>query len=119
MLLKKFGLTKPGKPKVISCHFSIRVSTFLAINGFDEAYEGYGCEDDDLGRRAHKSGLKYSTGAAYIKAYHLHHPSQAAGNWEDNPGSKRFMESPWQPRCTLGIDQPLSQNEVISTLIRG
>lgn len=119
VLLKKIGLTKPGKPKVISCHFSIRFSAFMAINGFDEAYEGYGCEDDDLGRRAHKSGLKYCTGAADIKAYHLYHPSQAAGHWADNPGSKRFMESSWQPRCEQGIDNPLSQHDVTTMLITG
>jgi hypothetical protein len=108
--LKRFGLTKPAKPKLISCHFSMPFEAFIKLNGFDECYQGYGCEDDDLGRRSHKLGLRYRTAASEIPAYHLFHPTQASQNWADNPGSKRFQSEPWDICCESGLLNPYPQN---------
>lgn len=108
--LRRLGLTKPGKPKVIGCHFSIRFSDFIKINGFDERFTGYGGEDDDIGRRAHKSGLRYHTAAAAIPSYHLYHPTRSYGKWKDNEGPAVYNNEPWEIRCKLGLVTPAAQH---------
>lgn len=109
-LLRRFGLTKPNKPKILGCHFALRFEAFVAINGLDEGYEGFGGEDDDLARRVHKQGLRYHSATIDIPAYHLYHPTQAISKWESNPGSIRFMSKPWEAQCNLGLSSPVPQN---------
>lgn len=118
LLLKRFGLTKPAKPKLISCHFSIPIEAFIELNGFDECYQGYGCEDDDLGRRSHKHGLRYGTAASAIPAYHLYHPTQANQNWAENPGSKRFQNEPWKVCCEHGLSNPYAQHAPVIEILK-
>jgi predicted glycosyltransferase involved in capsule biosynthesis len=118
LFLRKFGLTKPGKPKIIGCHFSVNLDKYIEVNGFDEAYEGYGCEDDDFARRLHRMGCRYNTAAVDIPAFHLYHPSQAGKAWKDNPGSRRYKENSWKPRCEYGLDTPLPQAEPVSMLFK-
>jgi GT2 family glycosyltransferase len=92
--LARVGAVKAHKPKVLSCHFACRVSVLRAVNGFDEAYEGWGWEDDDLGRRAllvqPARGLVEKLEAA--RAVHLWHPSRARDAMEATPNRARFEE---------------------------
>lgn len=92
--LATLGLVKAHKPKVLSCHFACRVSLLRAVNGFDEAYEGWGWEDDDLGRRAllvqPARGLAERLETA--RAVHLWHPSRARDAMERTPNRTRFEE---------------------------
>ena len=57
-----------------SLSFAVTPATWHRIGGFDEAYEGYGAEDTDLGRRARAAdvGLQWVGGA---HAYHQWHPA--------------------------------------------
>jgi glycosyltransferase involved in cell wall biosynthesis len=69
--LKKFCYKNP-RPGGIS-HMGIRKSWLLQNSGFNEAYKGWGGEDNDLWFRLRKTGNtpKYTKTAAY----HLWHPS--------------------------------------------
>ena len=56
-----------------SLNFAIRRATFLATDGFDERYTGYGGEDTDFGKALDQRGLPI----AWMKgglAYHQYHP---------------------------------------------
>lgn len=57
-----------------SLSFAVTPDTWTRLGGFDEAYEGYGAEDTDLGRRARALGigLRWVGGA---HAYHQWHPA--------------------------------------------
>ncbi len=92
--LARVGVVKAHKPKVLSCHFACRVSVLRAVNGFDEAYEGWGWEDDDLGRRAllvqPARGLAERLETA--RAVHLWHPSRAREAMEATPNRARFED---------------------------
>lgn len=108
--LRRFGLGKPHKPKLLSANFSIRAGTMLAINGFDEEYLGYGGEDDDLGRRVYAAGGRPVIGIGRATVYHLWHPTRAGARWEDAPGIARFkLKTP--TRAAFGIDRPYQQPE--------
>lgn len=107
-LLRRFGLAKPHKPKLLSANFSVRLADFLAVNGFDETYEGYGQEDDDLGRRLYAAGCRPVIAMTATVVYHQFHPTRAPGDWHESPNAERFLRG-GPARCRHGITDPLPQ----------
>jgi glycosyltransferase involved in cell wall biosynthesis len=56
-----------------SLSFAVTRTTWQSLDGFDEAYRGYGAEDTDFARRARDRGTRLCwVGGA--RAYHQHHP---------------------------------------------
>jgi len=76
--LRRLGLAKRHKPKILGCHFSIFREDIERVNGFDEAYIGWGLEDDDFAMRLHKAGMRGRSLILEAKALHLWHPSAAS-----------------------------------------
>ncbi|MGN7947139.1 galactosyltransferase-related protein [Microbacterium sp. 22215] len=57
-----------------SLSFAVTPEAWTRLGGFDEAYQGYGAEDTDLGRRARSLGMRVQwVGGAH--AYHQWHPA--------------------------------------------
>lgn len=108
--LRRLGLGKPHKPKLLSANFSVPLQAYLDINGFDEEYTGYGQEDDDLGRRLYRSRVAPVVGVATALALHQFHPTRAPGDWEDSPNAARFLK-PFATRCRMGVENPAPQPE--------
>lgn len=115
--LKRFGLTKPHKPKVLGGHHAVRLKALLAVNGYDELYTGYGFDDDDLCRRLFASSgspaavtpARVAIACTSLRAYHLWHPTRAAPRIQDTSGFARFSRTDLPIRCERGIDNPLAQ----------
>ena len=67
-----------------SCNLGMWRSDFVAVNGFDETFEGWGHEDADLVLRLSHFGVRRKNGFLATEVYHLWHPesrrSQASGN---------------------------------------
>lgn len=105
---KRFGLGKKHKPKLLSANFAVRLGAFARVNGFDELYEGYGQEDDDLGRRLQGAGYRPALGLREATAYHLWHPTRAPGDWEKSPNAARFLKG-GPVRCVQGLANPKPQ----------
>ena len=55
--LRKFILRNDTRPKLRGGVFAVSKSDLIRVNGFDENYQGWGNEDDDLGRRLYASGV--------------------------------------------------------------
>src|SRR5262249_14191985 len=89
LLLRRLGLGKDHKPKLLSANFSTPWPHYREINGFDETYVGYGQEDDDLGRRLYRAGGLPVVAVAAIPVYHLYHDTRAPGKWEESPNAAR------------------------------
>jgi hypothetical protein len=77
------------------------------INGFDQQYRGWGCEDDDLGIRLRQSGARVLTLLGYTHAYHLWHPIDvtAPKQWSDGVNVDYFRRPLRLTRCLAGIER--------------
>jgi hypothetical protein len=116
-LLRCFKLAKRHKPKILGGHFSITSAMYLRVNGCDEEYEGYGSEDDDLGRRVYAAGGHSVAAITKIPVFHLYHSTRAANSWRQFSGSQRFMRKDLPVRCVYGLDNPLPQPQVMEDLV--
>jgi GT2 family glycosyltransferase len=68
-------LRHPTKPyKLRSGNFGISREDFERVNGFDENFEGWGGEDDDLGRRLRRAGARLESIVRHTYSFHLWHP---------------------------------------------
>jgi len=65
----------PTKPRSLrSGDFSIWREDYQRINGFDENFCGWGGEDDDLGWRLRRAGMRIQSLMRWTYSYHLWHP---------------------------------------------
>lgn len=67
------GYNMPYKG-VLGGNMSYWKADAVEINGFDEAFEGWGKEDDDFVHRLMRKGVKPAVLLFAAKCYHLHHP---------------------------------------------
>ncbi|MFG0331595.1 MAG: galactosyltransferase-related protein [Phycisphaerales bacterium] len=117
--LRRLGLAKSHKPKIVGGHFSIRFDLYLEINGCDEEYEGYGQEDDDLGRRAYQAGADSIVAIRQIPVMHLYHPTRAPIPWNEFPGYERFRRTDLPVRCRHGVENPVAQSKLRESILKG
>ena len=59
--------------KAESCNLAVWRDDFLKVGGFDESFEGFGCEDVDLCLRLLRAGLKRKSLEHLEPVLHLYH----------------------------------------------
>lgn len=74
-LLSKIFRLLSSKLKYRGCNMAFWRSDLLAVNGYDESYLGWGCEDHDLVARLLNHGIKPIQIRHKAICYHLWHPS--------------------------------------------
>ncbi len=84
------------------CNFSVARQDLLMVNGFDEAYEGYGREDTDLEIRMMNSGLRRRSLKGIALQYHIWH--ERRGFTAANETLLEAARSSRRIRCQRGID---------------
>ncbi len=92
----------------LGCNLGVWRADLLAVNGFDEAYAGWGREDSDFCARLLHLGLarKLVRGGAIV--YHLNHPLQPRGRLADNEARLARVLAERTVRCAAGVEQYLS-----------
>ena len=70
--------------KAMSCNLGIWRDDFIAVNGFDELFEGWGYEDSDLIVRLIHSGVKRKEGRFFVPVLHLWHTMNDRANHDEN-----------------------------------
>jgi glycosyltransferase involved in cell wall biosynthesis len=93
------------KPKVTGCNIGISRRDLESVNGFDEAFVGWGCEDDDLAFRLRKAGVRVASALGYTHAYHMWHPTDptAPEKWTDGPNVARLQCLERPIKCRAGL----------------
>lgn len=69
---------------VKTCNLGLWRSDFLAVNGFDETFVGWGHEDADLAVRLIRHGVSRKDGRFAAPVLHLWHPPAARGQESGN-----------------------------------
>lgn len=93
-----------GVTGMLGSNFSVAKKHLVAINGFDEMYDGPGCgEDSDVQHRLSLIGVRGKSMRNLAVQYHIWHPrtptSQAC--WERFQQVKQRAE----PRCAVGLER--------------
>jgi len=88
---------------MLGSNFSVAKSDLVAINGFDEAYDGPGCgEDSDVQYRLSLTGVRGKSIRNIAIQFHVNHPLTRGSDacWERFERVKRTG----QPRCRMGLE---------------
>jgi GT2 family glycosyltransferase len=98
-------LAHPTKPAFRSGDFSLARAEFERVNGFDENFLGWGCEDDDFGRRLRAAGIRMVSVLHRTCVYHLWHapaPTRPRA-WKEG-GNVPYLQRPIRlTRCVSGL----------------
>lgn len=116
LFMRRIGLGPAHKPKLLGSNWSASINTWLAVNGFDEHYQGWGFLDDEFARRAVKAGARVAVAVEEIRVFHLWHVTrQPSGAMADNPNYRRFRTR-LPIRCENGLENHLDQHPVEVTV---
>ena len=96
---------------ILGCNMGFWREDILGINGYDEAFEGWGSEDTEMAFRLINRGIKLTFIRFGAIQYHLYHEEAKKENSEKNYArafKSRDNKSTW---CQSGADQYLLNNE--------
>lgn len=110
-VLHRLGL-RPIGPKLRSGVLALFKEDFMAVNGFDELYKGWGNEDDDLGWRLHRCGIKGRNVTTTEVPIHLFHPVNSGAGRPNLAYYKKRIEEIKRGDCVCkhGINSPLDDD---------
>ena len=86
--------------RVRTCNLGVWMKDFRSVNGFDEAFEGWGFEDSDLAVRLINHGTRRKEGAFATGVLHLWH----------RENDRRFEGTNWER-----LQQRIAGREVLAT----
>lgn len=90
--LARWRTWSPRRGVTMACNMGMRRSDFELVNGFDEDFEGWGQEDDDLAWRLNAAGVTQRRLRFAGLALHLWHPSRRPADAEES-GNVRLLRS--------------------------
>ncbi len=95
-----------NRETALGCNMSFFKDDFIAVNGYDEFFEGWGGEDIDFGHRLQKYGLQKRHLKFAALLYHLWHEDKYMYNKEKNFAYYERDNKPY--RVKEGVDQYLN-----------
>ncbi len=111
----------PTKPAFRSGNFAIAREDFAHINGFDENFRGWGCEDDDFGRRLRTVGVRAVSILNRTCVYHMWHPPTETRprQWKDG-GNVAYLQRPVRlARCIQGLEKRRPEELTCRVMVDG
>lgn len=106
--LNRWRTLKPKTWKgVKTCNMALFKQDFIATNGFDEAYEGWGYEDSDLVIRLINRGITHKSGRFALPVFHLYHPEAKRDQEKENLKRLKKLLNSDNTLAALGVNQYL------------
>jgi len=100
----------PRRPKLYGGDFGIWRRDYESVNGFNEEFTGWGCEDDEFRIRLKRAGVRVRSILRWTRTYHLWHPPAPScpQRWQDgaNVQKLRLEALRTSPRCVHGLQAP-------------
>lgn len=84
----------PRKPTLIGNNIGVWRVDYERVNGFDEEFRGWGCEDDDFSRRLRRVGVRIRSILRDTRTFHLWHPvdTTAPKIWKEGMNVARLLQ---------------------------
>lgn len=96
--------------KYRGCNMAFWRDDLVAVNGYDENYRGWGCEDHDLVARLINHGVKFVALRHVAVCYHMWHPSsKATDSFERNNRLLAETRASGRVRCENGLDSHIGK----------
>lgn len=95
----------PTFDSTLGCNLAVWKTDLLAINGFDESYEGWGREDTDLAARLVHLGRRRRMVWGQALVFHLNHPTQPRTQLAANDQRLAKVIAAQAVRAAKGLDQ--------------
>ena len=94
-----------GQRGLIGCNLAIWRDDLITVNGFDEAYAGWGMEDSDLCSRLYHLGRQRKLVHGRALVYHLNHPIASRAQVQTNQARLAHVLATRAVRCETGLDR--------------
>ncbi len=100
-------LRHPTKPRLAGNNVGIWRADYERINGYDENFVGWGWEDDDLGRRLRRAGVRIHSILRWTNTFHLWHPTDVTmpAEGEEARNSAYLNRKGALVRCRNGLSK--------------
>lgn len=89
----------------LGCNMGFFKEDFIAVNGYEEIFTGWGCEDDDMAARLHRLGRKMRDLHFSAVCYHLWHPENPRDDIEERLLFMKEREKRKTVRAEKGLEQ--------------
>jgi glycosyltransferase involved in cell wall biosynthesis len=95
------------RPHLIGGNVGMWRSDYERVNGYDENFQGWGCEDDDLAHRIRASGIRIHSINRWTCAYHVWHPRDVTmpAAWHDGANVVYYLRKQRRIRCLNGLSK--------------
>lgn len=93
-----------------SCHMAFWKNDYVKVNGFEEAFEGWGYEDSEFVQRLYNNGLERKNAKLLAPAIHLYHAEKSTERAEANLDMLNGTINSKKLRADRGVDQYLIEN---------
>lgn len=99
------AINHPTKPRLFGNNIGIWRDDYERVNGYDERFEGWGCEDDDLRLRLRRAGVRIRSILGHTFTYHLWHPNESTNptHWRQGPNVAYLRRAARLTRCRNGL----------------
>jgi glycosyltransferase involved in cell wall biosynthesis len=94
-----------------TCNLGMWKKDFVAVNGFDESYSGWGYEDSDLVIRLIHNKVLRKDGHFVVPVFHLWHPANSRNREQANYQKLKEIESSDSIKAVPGVDQYIKKYE--------
>ncbi|WP_426667673.1 glycosyltransferase family 2 protein [Mucilaginibacter sp. McL0603] len=96
---------KSGHSNIKACNLAYWRRDYIAVNGYDNQFQGWGWEDNEFAARLINAGIKKKRLKLAAVCYHLYHEHNA--NWQAKDNEKRHENTVKNKVifCVNGFDQ--------------
>jgi glycosyltransferase involved in cell wall biosynthesis len=96
---------KNGHSNIKACNLAYWRRDYIAVNGYDNQFHGWGWEDNEFAARLINAGIKKKRLKLAAICYHLYHKHNA--NWQEKDNEKRHLITVKSKAvaCLNGFDQ--------------
>jgi glycosyltransferase involved in cell wall biosynthesis len=96
---------RTGQRAIRGCNQGYWKSDLMRVNGFNEAFVGWGREDNEIAERLYNAGVSRRNLKFQALAIHLHHPVRQGQMGERNDAILRATIEERKAWCPLGLSQ--------------